>query len=112
MPHFEHDSSHELYAGVCQVTPKHVHRRIDIKLYPREAFAWALLHFTGSANFNRSMRLFAKKLGYTMGDSGIYPTVRSNESSVKLASNVVCYSEEDIFAFFDVPFKAPTDRDI
>jgi hypothetical protein len=31
-------------------------------------FAFALLYFTGSDHFNRSMRLFASKKGYSLSD--------------------------------------------
>lgn len=37
----------------------YINRRIDIKVYPKSQFPFAILYFTGSAYFNRSMRLFA-----------------------------------------------------
>jgi DNA polymerase/3'-5' exonuclease PolX len=70
-----------MFAGVCQLEPGLPHRRLDIKVYPRHAFAWALVHFTGSANFNRSMRLFAKKKGLRMSDEGIFPAIRDREET-------------------------------
>ena len=48
----------EMYMGVCKVGEKS--RRIDIKVYPKEQFAFAVLYFTGSAHFNRSMRVVAE----------------------------------------------------
>ena len=45
--------------GICQLDKKHKVRRIDIKAYPKDQYGFALLYFTGSGNFNRSMRLFA-----------------------------------------------------
>lgn len=65
----------QMFAGVCKL-PESLHRRLDIKIYPRQYYAWALVHFTGSANFNRSMRLFAKKKGYRLSDEGIFPAIR------------------------------------
>ena len=42
---------------------RHVqHRRIDIYVVPYSEFPLALLHFTGSGHFNRSMRHKADKL--------------------------------------------------
>lgn len=54
----EHDS----YMGVCMLEGSR-HRRIDMKVYPAAEYAFALLYFTGSGYFNRSMRLFAEKKG-------------------------------------------------
>ena len=41
------------YMGVCQLTAQELHRRIDIKIYPRSLLALAMLYFTGSDHFNR-----------------------------------------------------------
>jgi DNA polymerase lambda len=41
------------YMGVCRLSATHLHRRIDIKVYPREQYAFALLYFTGDAYYNR-----------------------------------------------------------
>jgi len=38
-----------------------LHRRLDLKVYPPEEDAYALLYFTGSDHFNRSMRHYAKQ---------------------------------------------------
>ncbi|RYH12931.1 hypothetical protein EON65_36920, partial [archaeon] len=46
------------YMGVCQLTAQGIHRRIDIKIYPRSLFALALLYFTGSDHFNRLVSVF------------------------------------------------------
>lgn len=69
--------SHEMFAGVARL-PQGKYRRLDIKMYPRQVFAWALMHFTGSANFNRSIRLFAKKKGYKLTDEGYFRTIRDH----------------------------------
>ena len=45
-------------------------RRLDLKVYPREEYAFALLYFTGSDHFNRSMRHYAKARGYSLSDHG------------------------------------------
>lgn len=39
------------------------HRRIDIKSYPATSYPFAILYFTGSDHFNRSMRLYSKQIG-------------------------------------------------
>jgi DNA polymerase/3'-5' exonuclease PolX len=43
--------------------PNLPHRRIDFQLIARKSWPFALLYFTGSGLFNRSMRLYAGKNG-------------------------------------------------
>jgi DNA polymerase lambda len=45
-----------------------VYVSVYVQTYPRSMFAFALLYFTGSDHFNRSMRLFASKKGYSLSD--------------------------------------------
>ena len=59
------DKGSEMYMGVCKAPKDTYFRRIDIKVYPKEQYGFALLYFTGSDYFNRSMRLFAEKKGYS-----------------------------------------------
>lgn len=66
-------TSSKTYMGVCQVEGRERSRRIDIKVYPKEEYGFALLYFTGSDYFNRSMRLYAEKKGYTLSDRGLAP---------------------------------------
>ena len=57
--------------GIARLPGGTLHRRIDIKLYPADEFAFALLYFTGSDHFNRSMCWHAKRYGYTLsGECG------------------------------------------
>jgi len=45
--------------------------RLDIEFLPEEEFAFGLLYFTGSKDFNKEMRWHAKKLGYTLNQHGL-----------------------------------------
>ena len=66
------------FMGICRLDSL-PHRRIDVKVYAPQHYACALLYFTGSDHFNRSMRYYAKKLGwegnrrqgYSLSDKGI-----------------------------------------
>ena len=99
--------------GVCKV-PKvgAIARRIDIKVYPKEQFGFALLYFTGSDYFNRSMRLFADKKGFTLSDSGLVPTSKAGGSKVSKGMSVPCFTEEEVFKALGLPFKTPAERDL
>lgn len=103
--------SHGMFAGIARL-PEGKHRRLDLKIYPRKGFAWALLHFTGSADFNRSIRLFAKVKGFKLTDGGVYPTIRDRGETYHGDNSPVCYTEEDIFRLFGMEYKSPQQRDL
>ena len=50
------------YMGVARVREGTPLRRIDIKVYPELLEASALLHFTGSGKFNRSLSRLANQV--------------------------------------------------
>jgi DNA polymerase/3'-5' exonuclease PolX len=58
--------------GVCQFEGE-CHHRIDIRFYPLEEYSFALMYFTGSMMFNRSIRLHAISLGLQLSDLGVVP---------------------------------------
>lgn len=98
--------------GICQLTKEHKNRRIDIKAYPKEQYAFAILYFTGSGNFNRSMRLFAQKKGYSLSDVGIQPVLRVKGKKVAEFESIPCETDKDIFKFLNLDYKEPHERDI
>jgi DNA polymerase lambda len=60
------------YHGVFRLLePGSKHRRLDIICVPYNEMGCALLYFTGSDYFNRSMRHFAKQRGYSLSQHGI-----------------------------------------
>ena len=73
----------ETYMGVCKVPEAPFARRIDIKIFPKERYGFALLYFTGSDYFNRSMRMYAEKKGYTLSENGLVPLNEKGEKNPK-----------------------------
>ena len=72
------DKGSEMYMGVCKLEGSDKkNRRIDIKVYPKDQYGFAILYFTGSDYFNRSMRLIAEKKGFTLSDHGLAPVAKS-----------------------------------
>ncbi|CAM9673875.1 unnamed protein product, partial [Ectocarpus fasciculatus] len=62
----------QTFMGICKLPGEgRLHRRVDIKFYPTSLFAFAVLYFTGSSHFNRSMRSFAKIKGLKLSDKGL-----------------------------------------
>jgi DNA polymerase/3'-5' exonuclease PolX len=98
------DTNCQIFMGICKLNENSLYRRLDIKVYEKSLFPFAILYFTGSAYFNRSLRLFAKKKGMHLSDKEL-----SNRfTGVK----IMCNSEEDIFKALDLKYKTPEERDI
>jgi len=47
------------FSGACRVDADSPHRRLDIRVIPKDHFACGILYFTGSDQFNKEMRAFA-----------------------------------------------------
>ena len=97
--------------GVCQVQGRQYCRRIDIKVYPKEKYGFALLYFTGSDYFNRSMRMFAEKKGYTLSEHGLVPLNEKGQKNPKRMT-IPCQTEEEVFVALGLPYKTPAERDL
>mmetsp|Transcript_28070 Transcript_28070/g.38967 ORF Transcript_28070/g.38967 Transcript_28070/m.38967 type:complete len:759 (+) Transcript_28070:132-2408(+) len=103
--------------GICKLskgngTNERLHRRIDLKVYPREHFAFAILYFTGSDHFNRSMRWYAHRKGLSLSDHGLSKAIRVNREKVWEGRSVFCETEEDIFKVLDLDYVEPWRRNI
>lgn len=82
-------------------------RRVDFLYTGLEEFPFAILYFTGSKIFNTVMRHIALEKGYTMNEHGI------NKMEGKKKGDKVSHrfkTEEDIFDFLGLEYKAPTER--
>lgn len=106
------DRGSEMYMGVCKSKEDTFFRRIDIKVYPKEQYGFALLYFTGSDYFNRSMRLLAEQKGFTLSDHGLAPIGKVSGKKVSKGLQIQCETEEDVFKALGMPFKKPQERDI
>jgi DNA polymerase lambda len=100
----KNDVNCEIFMGICKLNEKGLNRRLDIKVYEKSFFPFAILYFTGSAYFNRSLRLFAKKKGYHLSDKELSDRITGDK--------ILCNSEEDIFKALSLKYKTPEERDI
>ncbi|MFA6413556.1 MAG: DNA polymerase/3'-5' exonuclease PolX [Syntrophales bacterium] len=73
----------------------------DLRIVSPSQYPYALHHFTGSREHNTALRGRAKKLGLKMNEYGLF---REEE-------NLLCHSEEDIFAALDLPYIPPELRE-
>lgn len=122
MPSDHEKGKSDSYMGVCRLQLTHgvddervvsgKHRRIDIKAYPMEQMPFAMLYFTGSDHFNRSMRLWAKRMcKMTLSDKHLaYATRNARGQKVCVGTRVSCKTERDVFEALELDYREPTDR--
>ena len=87
------------FMGICQLSSKTLHHRVDVKIIHPKYFSAALLSFTGSAGFCRSLRERAKKRGLKLNDKGLF------DQEGRL---IETFTEAEILAKLGVP---PEERD-
>jgi len=114
------------YMGVCCLPPptgSGLHRRIDFQTIPLDEWPCALLYFTGSAHLNRSMRLWARKNGFSLSEKALVPrhiaprgpvnNRRSNPETDELKGDPIpVKTERDIFDALGLEYKAPKERSL
>lgn len=76
------------YMGFCKYNSNPV-RRIDIRLFAKETLPTALTYYTGSYEFNRKMRLIAKRQGLKLNEYGLFRISDNSRIPIK--------SEKDLF---------------
>lgn len=94
------------YMGVCKLSPDAPGRRIDIRFISRQAWAPAVLYFTGSGKFNKLMRYEANRRGYTISEYGIYYYINGTKGE-----SVDVLTEKDIFDVLNFVYLEPTERE-
>ncbi|CAG03351.1 unnamed protein product, partial [Tetraodon nigroviridis] len=109
----EENGEQKKYMGVCRLPgPGHRHRRLDIIVVPYNELACALMYFTGSAHFNRSMRALAKTKSMSLSEHSLNENV-VREGSVKVfgGAPLATPTERDVFNLLGIPYRQPHERD-
>ncbi|XP_066550058.1 DNA polymerase lambda isoform X2 [Amia ocellicauda] len=109
----EENGEQKKYLGVCLLPGLgHRHRRLDIIVVPYSEFACALMYFTGSAHFNRSMRALAKTNGMSLSEHSLNKDVlRTGSVKVSTGLPLPTLTEKDIFTHLGLPYREPQERD-
>eukprot|EP00899_Mesostigma_viride_P011629 jgi/Mesvir1/20467/Mv12357-RA.3 len=122
----------QTFMGICRLPENHAwatlsehgvsppehyrYRRIDIKVYPRAAFAFASIYFTGGLLFNRSLRGHARTgmhPPHKLTDRGLFPVMKlgaTHADDLVSAQSVPCAEEEDVLRVMGVRYKLPEQR--
>lgn len=95
-------SSHK-FIGLCK-TRDH-YRRIDIYVCKPNEYWFAVLYFTGSANYNRMLRTSASKKGFHLSNTGMHESTSGKNL-------ILPNCEEDIIKFLGFPIISLPERDI
>ncbi|KAG8512461.1 DNA polymerase beta, partial [Galemys pyrenaicus] len=82
------------------------HRRIDIRLIPKDQYYCGVLYFTGSDIFNKNMRTHALEKGFTINEYTIRPLGVTGVAGEPLPVD----SERDIFDYIQWKYREPKDR--
>lgn len=90
------------YLGVCKLKRHKHYRRIDILYATKEVWAFSVMYFTGSADFNIIVRKVALEKGLSMSEYGFK---KDNE-----LLNLELYTEEDIFKYLGLEYVPPEKR--
>lgn len=96
---------HTYYKGVALI--KEIPRRIDVMIIPYNTYAAALMHATGSGDFNQRIRLHAMKRGYHLSQHGLYKVIKGKKADEPIPTK----TEKEIFNILGVAFLQPEDRD-
>ncbi|XP_037351879.1 DNA polymerase lambda isoform X2 [Talpa occidentalis] len=110
----EENGQQQKYLGVCRLPgPGRRHRRLDIIVVPYSEFACAILYFTGSAHFNRSMRALAKTKGMSLSEHALSTAVVRDAQGHKVGPGRVLPTptEKDVFRLLGLPYREPAERD-
>ncbi|XP_077205607.1 DNA polymerase lambda isoform X3 [Paroedura picta] len=110
----EDNGNQKKYLGVCRLPgPDRCHRRLDIIVVPYSEFACALLYFTGSAHFNRSMRALARTKGMSLSEHALSKGVVRGPGGLKTGSGIILptVTEKDVFVRLGLPYREPHERD-
>uniref|UniRef100_A0A8I6G330 DNA polymerase n=1 Tax=Rattus norvegicus TaxID=10116 RepID=A0A8I6G330_RAT len=99
------------FMGVCQLPSEndeneYPHRRIDIRLIPKDQYYCGVLYFTGSDIFNKNMRAHALEKGFTINEYTIRPLGVTGVAGEPLPVD----SEQDIFDYIQWRYREPKDR--
>jgi DNA polymerase beta len=91
--------------AVCRLKSYKTFRRLDLFYTRKHEYPFAVLHFTGSGEFNTKIRNIALSKGYSLSEHGI----KYNDKDGKFI-DFEFNDEKDIFKFLGIKYINPEDR--
>lgn len=93
------------FLGYVRLNDESKVRRLDLLMTPKEEFAYAILYFTGSQNFNVAFRRYAQEQGYTINEHIMKPVKEGVEEPPRMEE------EKDIFDYLGLQYVEPEKRE-
>ncbi|KAG5604384.1 hypothetical protein H5410_025876 [Solanum commersonii] len=107
------DSGVDTYFGLCTYPGRELRHRIDLKVYPRDIYAFGLIAWTGNDVLNRRLRLLAESKGFLLDDTGLYPATHSSGGKrTKGSASLKFETEKQVFEFLGFPALEPHERNL
>lgn len=108
------DSGVDTYFGFCTYPGRELRHRIDLKVYPRDIYAFGLIAWTGNDVLNRRLRLQAESKGFRLDDTGLFPATHGSggKRGAKGSASLKFNTEKEVFDFLDFPWLEPHERNL
>ena len=93
---------------IGRLTKQSKARRLDFLYTPPDEYAFAILYFTGSKEFNTAMRQHALNNNLTLNEHGFHKMDNKIKGAKIVSTNF--NNEKDIFDYLNLEFKEPNER--
>ena len=93
---------------VAKLNDESIARRVDFLYSPPDEYAFAILYFTGSKEFNTAMRQHALSQNLTLNEHGFH--IMENKVKGEKITDTKFLTEQDIFDYLNMEFKSPESR--
>jgi DNA polymerase beta len=90
--------------AVCKLPRRRKYRRIDLLYSNKKEYPFALLYFTGDAQFNIAMRNHSQARGLSLSEHGL------KDEKTGQYVDIHFNNEQDIFEYLEMPYVLPNKR--
>lgn len=100
---------HKKFMGISKLEGYETARRLDVLNVPFIEYPFALMYFTGNAEFNVEMRNHANELGYTLNEKQL-SYINGDKKGERVEGTEGIKTEEDLFNFLSLEYVRPENR--